>query len=206
MPGRVVPVAAGLEGGVEVDGVLEALVALVGQQRGQVAAAAEPAPRGADEAGVHVHRRHARAAHVGDQRHAGGEEAGILIRAGDGPGHLGGEGPVDDRGVDANLLEEPAVHHAHDAAPARLAHPGLALEPPRRARIQVGRRLVLEGFESGVNAVAQGLEPFTGAGLAVFQEVGVGHGRRFTALSPCVHEARKPIFPTWSVEKGRSAH
>ena len=49
--------------------------------RRQVAAAAKPGAGGDDEAGVHMHRRHPRAAHMRHQRNTGGEEAWVLLGA-----------------------------------------------------------------------------------------------------------------------------
>ena len=57
-------------------------VLLIGDRRIEIGAAAEPAPRGRQEAGVHMHRRHMRVGHVRDQADAGGEKARILLGAG----------------------------------------------------------------------------------------------------------------------------
>ena len=117
-----------------------------------------------------MHGRHARAGHVGDQADPCGEEPRVLLRTGHVRGHLGREGPEDHRGVDPDLLEQPAVHHRHHAAAARLADPGLALEPAGFARIQVGGRGVLEGLEGRQDPVTQRFEPGARPGLAVFKK------------------------------------
>ena len=66
VPSRIMLVAGPLIGRMESDGVFEALVALIGQKRGQVAAAAKPALARADEAGVHMDGGNPWAAHMGD--------------------------------------------------------------------------------------------------------------------------------------------
>ena len=101
------------------------------------------ARRGGDEAGVHVRRRHARAAQVGHQRDAGGEEARIGLGAGDLGAELGRELAVHGGDVDADLLE-------HAAAAQQAHHPAAALAGlrgtgPRRA-LEAARR------EGGVGA------------------------------------------------------
>jgi hypothetical protein len=132
-----------------------------------------------------VHGRHARIGHVRDQADAGGEEPRVLVRAGHVLGHLRREGPVHRRDVDADLLEQAAVHHRHHAAAAGLAIPGLALEAAGRAGIEVGRGLVLQAFEFGADLVAQAFEPCLGASLlgVEVQDVGVVIGAHAAELS-----------------------
>ena len=83
--GLVVGGAGGAQPGVELGRVL-----LIGDGRVEIGAAAEPAPGGGEEAGVHVDRRHVRIGHVRDQADAGGEEARILLGAVDGGGEFRG--------------------------------------------------------------------------------------------------------------------
>ncbi|MNT28542.1 hypothetical protein D3C72_1642340 [compost metagenome] len=110
---------------------------------------------------------------MADQADARGEEARVFLGAGHVPGVVGGEGPVNGRAVDPDLFEQAAVHHAHDAAAAFLALPGRAHEAARFAGEEVGGRSVLQGFETGVNLIAQGLEPDAGA-LAMLDHQGGG--------------------------------
>ena len=79
--GRVVRGAGGAQPGVEGLGVLGD-----GDRGIEVGAAAEPALRRRQEAGVHMDRGDMRVGHVRDQADAGGEEARVLFRAGDAPG------------------------------------------------------------------------------------------------------------------------
>src|SRR5690606_22133676 len=127
---------------------------------------------------VHVHRRYARRAHMRDEGDAARPEARILVRAGYLLPHLLGEGAVDGRNVDADLLEDAASHDRHDAAArirgratrrvfcgSRLADrslPGLAFEapglPPIRHR---PGQFVFQSFERRADAVAKRFEPDT---------------------------------------------
>ncbi len=172
VPRRVVGVAGPLQRRVEQSGVRGLLAALDLQQRGEVGAAAEPADGGADEAGVHVHGRDPRGAQVGDQADAGGEEAAVGLCARHGLGELRRELAVHGGDVHPDLLEEAAVHHAHDAAAAGLARPRLKLEAARARAVERLRRLVLQLLEGGADAVAQGFEPGAGAALAGIEDVG----------------------------------
>ena len=113
---------------------------------------------------------------MGHQRDAAGPEARVLLGAGDLLGELGREAAPDGRDVDADLLEDPAVHDAHDPAAARafvvgVAIPGLALEAAGRDVGEAGRvvagQLVLQGLESRADVVTQRLEPGSGARLVV---------------------------------------
>ena len=81
--------------------------------------------------------------------------------------------------VDAAFLEEAAaLHEAHHAAAAGRAIPGGELEPARRARIEVGGRLILQGLEGGDDLVAEGVEPGPGPAVAIGEGGGVCHGTR----------------------------
>ena len=75
---RIVRGAGRAKAGVERLGVF-----LVGDRRVEIGAAAEPAPRGGQEAAVHVHRRDMRIGHVRDQADSGREEARVYLGAGD---------------------------------------------------------------------------------------------------------------------------
>ncbi|MNT52199.1 hypothetical protein D3C72_1892100 [compost metagenome] len=120
-----------------------------------------------------MHRRHARADRVADQADAGGVEARVFLGAGHVLRIVGGEGSVNGRAVDADLFEQTAVHHTHDAAAAFLAVPGRAHEAAGLAGEEVGGGGVLQGLETGVNLIAQGLEPDAGA-LAMLDHQGGG--------------------------------
>ena len=106
---RGVRVAGGLHGGVEGDRVGVVLGAPAREHRGQVGAAAEPGLRRHDEARVHVHRRHVRVVHVGDERNAGGEEARIVGGAGNVLAEFRREFAEHGRDVHADLLEHAAL-------------------------------------------------------------------------------------------------
>src|SRR5690606_13352376 len=112
-----------------------------------------------------------------DQADAGGPEPGIVAQ----PRHLApgaeralralAEHPVDGRDIDADLLEQPAAHHRHDA-PALIAFPLAgaarlaALEAAgRQVGMGAGRLRVLEPLEGGADPVAQLAEPGAGARL-----------------------------------------
>ena len=58
---------------------------------------------------------------VGDQRDAGGPEARVFLGARNLPAELRRELAVDGRDMHADLFEDAAVHHRHDAAAARRA-------------------------------------------------------------------------------------
>ena len=176
-------VAGGLHGGVEGHGVRVILTTIRHQHGRQVAAAAEPALGRGDEAGVHVNRRNARADGVADQADPRREEARIDVGAGHVLGVVSGKGAMHRRDVDADLFEQPAVHHAHDAPAALGPLPSGAHEATGFAGEQVGGGCILQRLEGGMDAVAQMFEP--GAGLDLLQverigEDGVAHG----ALEP----------------------
>ena len=130
------------------------------QHRRQVGAAAEPRLGGDDEAGVHVHGRHVRIAHVGDQRNARRPEPGIVGRARDLRAEFGREFAMHGGAVHADLLEQPPAHHRHHAAAAGLAGvvgavPGRAHEAPGVAGIERSRRIVFQPLEGRADVVAQ---------------------------------------------------
>ena len=162
--GRVVAVAGGLERGVEGRRVLLRLGGVEGHRR-QVAAAAEPCPRGRDEAGVHVRRRHPRAPHVRHQARCRWRRSADPASA---PRDLacgirGENSPTHGRDVHPHLLEDPAAHDGHGAAAAAGPLPGAALEAPRRhPGMRPPGQGVLQRLEGGAEAVAQGLEPGPG--------------------------------------------
>ena len=138
------------------------------QRRVQVRAAAEPLLRRAQEPRVHMDGGHVRIGHVRDQADAGGEEARIVGGAVDRLGEIAFEASAHGRDVDADLLEDAALHHAAHPATARRAVrvgsvPGRVFE--RRLR----SRLSLDGFERGADAVAQRFEPGARRGLLLVQ-------------------------------------
>ena len=131
------------------------------EDRGQVGATAEPLAGRHHHAGVHVDCRHVGVPRVGDQRDAARPEARILVGAGDLLAELRRELAEDGGGVDADLLEDTAVHHRHDAAAAMIAValPGAPLEAAGRPRGLGTGQIVLEPLQRRADAVAQGLEP-----------------------------------------------
>ncbi len=137
--GRVL-LAGELHGLVEGERIGIVLRAAPVEHRRQVGAAAEPPARGHHHARVHVHGRHVGIVRVRDQRNAARPEARVLLGARHLLAELGRELAVDGRDVDADLLEDAAVHHRHGAAAALalVALPRRALEaagrPPRRLR------------------------------------------------------------------------
>ena len=88
------------------------------EHRRQIGAAAEPGFCGDDEARVHVHGRHMRIVQMGDQRNAGGVKARIVGGAGNLLAEFRREFAEHGRDVDADLFEDAALHHRHDAAAA----------------------------------------------------------------------------------------
>ena len=116
------------------------------------------------------------AAGVGDDADAAGPEAWVLLGTGDGLAELGAELAEDGGDVDADLLEDAALHDADDAAAAELAGnfgagPGLALEAARAG----GRRGVcLDGLELGADLVPEGFEPGLGLILQLLVRRGGG--------------------------------
>jgi hypothetical protein len=117
------------------------------------------------------------------------KKRGILAGAGNLGAELGRELAKDGRAVDADLLEDAARHHAHDAAAAVGAgvvgaHPGLAAEAA--CRLGGAGELVLQRLEAGADVVAQRLEPAAGLHLAV-GEVGRQGGRVGARRVLCLH-------------------
>jgi len=84
--------------------------------RVEIGAAAEPAFRRDDHAGIHVYCGHARVFHVRNDADAGSPEAGIEAGAPHMLGKVRRKGAMDGRGMNADFLEQPPAHHAHQAA------------------------------------------------------------------------------------------
>ena len=174
---RGVGVAGSLHRGVERDRVGIVLGAPAIKHRRQIGAAAEPRFCRDDETRVHMHRRHVRIVHVGDQRNAGGEKTRIVGGAGNVLAEFRGEFAEHGRDVNADLLEHAAFHHRHDAAAARCAGmigavPGRALKAARRRDRQSGApagRASSSASKARDDLVAQGLEPGCGRGFCVFR-------------------------------------
>src|SRR3546814_8328983 len=99
-----------------------------------------------------------RVGHVRDEADSGGEEAGILLGAVDGPGEIGIEAPADRRDVDADFFEDLALHQAAHPAAARRAVLVLPL-PFGKGEARLASRVPFDRFELGADAVAQRLEP-----------------------------------------------
>ncbi|CAH2599395.1 protein of unknown function [Rhodovastum atsumiense] len=183
---RIVPVAGGLEGSVQLGCVLDRLRA-VELQRRQVAAAAEPALPGHQHARIEMRGRDTRAVHVGNQADAAGPEARILGGTGD-PGREFRREVAEHGGdVDAHFLEDAAAHDAHHPATAAAcilgrALPGGALEAPGRTIRTF--LCVLDRFEAGAKRVAQALEPNAGSLLQGCVRFGSGCGLRHLLTSP----------------------
>lgn len=167
-------VAGRLHRGVEGQGVRVVLSPIRVQHRRQIASAAEPALGRGDKAGVHMHRRNPGTDRMADQADPGGEEPGILRRAGHRPGVVGRKRSVDGRDMHPDLLEQPAVHHPHDAPAACLAFPRRPHEPPRLPRKQISGRRILQRLEGRMDTVAQMLEPGTGLDLLQVERIGKG--------------------------------
>ena len=123
-------VAGLLHRGMEGRGVRRSSLALLGQHRRQIRAAAEPALRGRQEASIHVHGRHPRATRMHDQADAGGDVVELHAVARQRLGHLGRQLAVGRGGVNTDLLEQPAAAEktAGAAAAAGAARPGLVGE------------------------------------------------------------------------------
>ena len=158
----VVPVAGGLEAGVEGGGVLLRGGGFGAHGR-DVTAAAEPAMGGDDHARVHVRGRDVRALRVGDQADAGGPESRVLGRAGHAGAHLGAELAGDDGDVHADFFEHAAVHQPDGAAAFEAGPlPWRPFETAGRAIAAQHAALILDGFERGTQPVAQAGEPLRG--------------------------------------------
>jgi len=154
-----------------------------GRQRvEQVGAAAEPPFRGRNHAGVHVDGGDVGVPGVGDQRDAGGPEARVFLGALDTGLERLGELAEHGGGVDADLFENAASHHAHDAAAAGFAGrigalPGRAGESSGRAERELHsrRQVVLDFFKCRADVVAEGFKPGAGTFLHLFE---LGFGRQ----------------------------
>ena len=193
------PVAGRFHGRVKVLRVGIVLAAAAGEHRGQVRAAAEPGLGRDRETRVHVHRRHMRIAHVGDQRDAREPEARVVGGAGNLATEFQRELAMHGRAVHADLFEQPPAHHRHHPAAALGA--GVIGALPRRAheaaglaRIERGRGLVLEFLERGADLVAQSLEPASRTCFPLFDE-GYVHTcsritRRHCERSEAIHRAK----------------
>src|SRR6185369_15359926 len=112
--------------------------------------------------------------HMRDQRNARSPERRIVGSARNLGAEFGGEFAMHGRTMHADLLEQTAPHHAHDAAAAGLAGmvgapPRAAGEASRAAWIERGRRLVFQSLERGTDVIAQAFEPGPGASLALFE-------------------------------------
>ena len=175
-------------------------MALLGQHRRQIRAAAEPALRGRQEPRVHVHGRHARAARMHDQADAGRDVVELLAVARQRLRHLRRQPAVGRRGVDADLFEQPAAAEkaAGAAAAAGGALPGLVGEHCGLAGKQIGRRFALQRLDLGADPVAQRFEPdfcfgaprFGEARRVVADGVGVGHLDRSIGMIQCAEADR----------------
>ena len=141
---------------------------------------------------------HFRIARMGDERNARRPEATLrLIRTGDLRCKRFGEGAIDFRKVDADLLEHFPAHQTH-TAPAKIfaaiaAFPLGQLKPAGCAGIERAVCGVFERFESGANVGLQGSEPLAGAGF-LGVEIAVCHGathgaRRATLASALLSQA-----------------
>ena len=144
----------------------------------QIRAAAEPGLRRHDEARVHVDGRHVGVPGVGDQRDAAGPEARVFGGAGNLCGEFRREGSEDGGGVDAGLLEDPALEDRHPPAAAGRAGmvsalPGGELRPAGRSGLgkEGAGAIVLQLFEGGEDAVLQFGKPAGGFGLAGLENV-----------------------------------
>ena len=134
------------------------------EHRGQIRSAAKPCLRRHHEAGVHVHGRNVRVAHMRDHRNPRRPEPRIVGSAGNLRAKFGAEFAVHRRAMRADLLEQTSVHYRHHATAAGLAGmvgavPWRARETPRGTRIERGRRIVLQSLEGRANIIAQGFEP-----------------------------------------------
>ena len=126
-----------------------------------------------------MHRGHVRVGHVRDEADAGGEEARVLLGAGDRLGEFGTERAADGRDVDPDLLEHLAGHlPAHAAAAGFAARVGAV--PRRVGEGGVGAGLALDRLERRADPVAQRFEPVARRLLLVVE---LEHGRLIAAAS-----------------------
>ena len=112
---------------------------------------------------------------VGDQRNAAGEEPRIIGGAGYFLAEFRREFAEHRRRMYADFLEDPALHHRHDAAAAGRA--GMIAPAPRRTYEAAGRTVgerrrcrqcLFQSLERRHGAVAQGLEPDAGLVFSLF--------------------------------------
>src|ERR1700712_3330052 len=113
----VMAVAGGAEAGMKIRRVLFCLFRAEAHRR-QVAAAAEPAFRGNQHAGVKMRGWHQRALHVCHETDAAGPEVRILGRARDLGTEIRTEFAPDGGNVHPDFFEYAAFHQARDAAAA----------------------------------------------------------------------------------------
>ena len=126
----------------------------------QIRTSAEPAFRGDDVAGVHMHRRNQRRAQMSDKRDSARPEARILRSSRYVAAKLGREFAVDGRYIDPDLFEDASTHDRDDPAATALTLPWGALEAARRFfRGKLSGVFVLDRFKRSANSVAQGGEP-----------------------------------------------
>ncbi len=102
----------------ECEGVGIVLMAPAPEYRRQIGAATEPGFGRHHIARVHVHRRHMRVVHMGDQRNPGSEKPWIFGGAWDLLAEFRREFAEHRRDMHADLLEDAALHDRHDAAAA----------------------------------------------------------------------------------------
>ena len=145
-----------------------------GCRRGDIGAAGEPPLGGDDQAGVHMHRRHVRVPHMGDEADAARPEAPVLGRARNLRREIGAEFAPNGGDVHPHLLEDAPAHDPHFAAAAPVvapvvarsgaaflrAAPGCGLEAAGRGIGAIV--LVLDGLEGSADSRAQRLEPGAG--------------------------------------------
>ena len=161
--------AGGAQAGVEGVGVLA-----IGDRRIEIRPAAEPAPRGGQEAAIHVHCRDVRIGHVRDQADAGGEKARIDVRAGNRGGEFWAEFAVDGRDVDPDLVEDLAIHlAAHPAAAMRSVSFGAVPRDVLKRRLAPG--LAFDRLERGANPGAQRFEPVARGLLLIVEGIHRGN-------------------------------
>jgi hypothetical protein len=115
-----------------------------------------------------VYGGHVRVGHVRDEADPGGEEARVLLCAGDGLGELFAETAADGRDVDPDLFEHLARHLAPDSAAAGLAARVAAL-PRRVGEGRVGAGFALDRLECGADSVAKRFEPVARGLLLVIE-------------------------------------
>src|SRR5690625_883569 len=152
--------------------------------RVQIGAAPEPpGARCPEHAGIHVHGRAFRRAHMRDQADAGSPEARILGQPrdlaprGQRALRLRAEFAIDGRDIDADLLEAAPAHDRHEpAALIALALAGTPCFGPlessgRQVGVGAGALFIFKLLESGADLVAQLAEPGAGARLPLVKHI-----------------------------------